>query len=45
MGEITFAAASEKRDQFDPNWNGMMIPVTTPIANDTEKIRIQNLEI
>src|SRR5690348_10117972 len=41
---MTLAAASENRDQFVPNWNGMMMPVTTPIANDTEKMRIQKRE-
>ena len=42
QGEITLAAASEKRAQLVPNWNGMMMPVTTPMPKATEKIRIQN---
>ena len=40
---MTFAAASEKRDQLVPNWKGMTIPVTTPIPKATEKMRVQKL--
>jgi hypothetical protein len=29
--------ASEKRLQLVPNWNGMTMPVTTPIPNAIEK--------
>jgi hypothetical protein len=45
MGEITLAAASEKRAQLVPNWNGMMMPVTTPMAKETAKMRIQKREM
>lgn len=41
---ITFDAAATKRLQFVPNWNGITIPDTTPIPNDTAKIRSQNAE-
>ena len=41
---MTSAEASEKRLQFVPNWNGMTIPETTPMPNDTAKILIQNVE-
>jgi len=37
-------ALSEKRLQFVPNWNGMTIPVTTPMPNETAKIRSQNCD-
>ena len=37
--------ASENRLQLVPNWNGITIPDTTPIPNETEKILIQNIEI
>ena len=39
-----FPAASERRLEFVPNWNGSTIPVTTPMPNATAKIRIQKLE-
>lgn len=45
MGEITLAAASEKRAQLVPNWEGIMMPVTTPMAKETAKMRIRNCEI
>ena len=35
---------SEKRLQLVPNWNGMMMPDTTPMPNDTAKIFVQNPE-
>jgi len=35
---------SEKRLQFVPIWNGMTIPDTTPMPNETAKIRVQNAE-
>ncbi len=40
-----FAVASENRLQLVPNWKGMMMPDTTPIANETEKIFVRKLEI
>ncbi len=42
---MTMPAASEKRDQFVPNWNGMTIPVTTPMPNETAKMRVQKPKI
>ena len=42
---MTLAVASEKRLQLVPNWNGMMMPDTTPMPNATAKMRIQKLEI
>ena len=42
---MTSAAASVKRLQLVPNWNGMMMPETTPIPNETAKILIQNPEM
>jgi hypothetical protein len=36
--------ASENRLQLVPNWNGITIPETTPIPNETEKILIQNID-
>ena len=42
---MTSAAASEKRLQLVPNWNGMTIPETTPMPNDTAKILIQKVEM
>jgi len=41
----TLAVASEKRDQLVPNWNGITMPVTTPMPNATEKMRVQNEDI
>jgi len=43
MGDRTLAAASEKRDQLVPNWNGMMMPDTTPMPNETAKILVRIL--
>src|SRR5262252_366701 len=31
--------------QFGTNWNGMMMPETTPIPNETAKILVQNPEL
>jgi hypothetical protein len=42
---MMLAAASVNRLQFVPNWNGIMMPETTPIANETAKILVQNAEI
>lgn len=39
------AVASENRLQFVPNWKGMMMPDTTPIAKETEKIFVQKLDM
>ena len=36
--------ASEKRLQLVPNWNGMTMPETTPMPNDTAKTLSQNLD-
>ena len=41
---MTLAAASEKRLQLVPNWNGMTMPETTPIPNETAKICSQYCE-
>jgi len=38
---MTLAAASEKRLQLVPNWNGITMPETTPMPNETAKILIQ----
>ena len=38
------AAASEKRLQLVPNWNGMTIPDTTPMPKETAKMRSQYRE-
>ena len=38
---MTLAAASENRLQFVPIWNGMTMPETTPMPNDTANILIQ----
>ena len=38
---MTLAVASEKRLQLVPNWNGMTMPETTPMPNETAKILIQ----
>src|SRR5579859_789573 len=43
-GPTTFEVASAKRLQLVPNWNGMTMPETTPMPNDTAKMRIQNFE-
>jgi|GEM_PF-2836773 len=39
------AVASENRLQLVPNWKGMMIPETTPMPKETEKILVQKLEM
>ena len=39
------ATSSEKRAQFVPNWNGMMMPETTPMPKEIAKIRVQNTEM
>jgi hypothetical protein len=36
--------AAMNRLQFVPNWNGMTMPDTTPIPNETAKMRIQNAD-
>ena len=38
-------SASVKRLQLVPNWNGMMMPDTTPMPNETAKILVQKLEM
>ncbi len=38
------AVASEKRLQLVPNWNGMTMPETTPMPNDTANTLSQNLD-
>ncbi len=40
----TFDVAATNRLQFVPNWNGITMPDTTPIPNDTAKIRSQNVD-
>ena len=35
-------ANTEKRLQLVPNWYDSTIPETTPIANETAKMRVQN---
>ena len=42
---MTSAVASVKRLQLVPNWNGMMMPETTPIPNETANIRVQKPEM
>ncbi len=42
---MMLAVASEKRLQLVPNWNGMMMPETTPMPKETEKILVQNVEM
>ena len=42
---MTSAVASVKRLQLVPNWNGMMMPETTPMPNDTAKMRVQKPDI
>ena len=42
---MTSATSSEKRLQLVPNWNGMTMPETTPMPNDTAKILIQKVEM
>ena len=37
-------ATSEKRLQLVPNWNGMTMPVTTPMPNEMAKMRSQNCD-
>jgi hypothetical protein len=39
---MTLPATTEKRLQFVPNWYDSTTPDTTPIANDTAKILVQN---
>ncbi len=41
---MTFAVAKAKRLQFVPNWNGMTMPETTPIPNETARILVQKFE-
>ena len=43
-GARTLAVASAYRLQLVPNWNGMMMPDTTPMPKDTENILIQNVD-
>src|SRR4029079_4609481 len=43
-GDNTLAVASAYRLQLVPNWNGMTMPVTTPIPKEIEKILIQNID-
>jgi len=40
-GAVTLAVASANSLQLVPNWNGMTIPDTTPMPNDTAKIFTQ----
>src|SRR6185437_15999300 len=42
---MMLAVASENRLQFVPNWKGMMMPDTTPIAKEIEKIFVQKLDM
>ena len=44
-GASTLAVVSENRLQLVPIWNGMTMPDTTPIPNDTAKMRVQNAEM
>ena len=37
-------AASDRRLQLVPNWNGMTMPVTTPMPNEMAKMRSQNCD-
>ena len=41
---MMFPAVSDRPLQLVPNWNGITIPVTTPMPNATAKIRIQKFE-
>ena len=38
------AVASENRLQLVPNWNGITMPDTTPMPNDTANTWSQNLD-
>ena len=41
---MMFPAVSDRPLQLAPNWNGIMMPVTTPMPTATAKIRIQKFE-
>jgi hypothetical protein len=38
------AVASEKRLQLVPNWNGIVMPDTTPMPNETANSLVQKPE-
>ena len=41
---MMFDVLSEKRLQLVPNWNGITMPDTTPMPNETAKMRIQKAD-
>ena len=42
---MMFPATSLRPLQLVPNWNGITIPVTTPMPKATAKMRIQKFEM